>query len=84
MNFIMARHSMEKRLLWVIIYLVSKVKIKKEVRNISGVDRTVLFGSPYDEPQQKLAVSEKEDVEAILANLDEETKRVLAEKLKES
>lgn len=31
-----------------------KVKVKKELRNISGVDKEVMFGRPYQEPQQKL------------------------------
>jgi len=36
-------------------WLGKKVQIKKEVRNVSGVDKEVLFGKPYREPQQQLA-----------------------------
>ncbi len=35
-------------------WLNKKVQIKKEVRNVSGVDKDVLFGRPYCEPQQQL------------------------------
>lgn len=65
-------------------WVKKKVKINKEIRNINGVDRPVLFGSPFHEPQQELAAPEKENAEAILATLDERTKKALAEKLKES
>ena len=34
-------------------WLNKKVQIKKEVRNVSGVDKEVLFGRPYHEPQQQ-------------------------------
>ena len=37
-------------------WLHKKVKIKKEVRNVSGVDKEVLYGKPYYEPQQKIDV----------------------------
>lgn len=36
------------------LWLNKKVKIRKEVRNVSGVDKDVLFGAPHHEPQQKL------------------------------
>lgn len=35
-------------------WLHKKVKIRKETRNVSGVDKEVLYGKPYREPQQKL------------------------------
>lgn len=35
-------------------WLNKKVQIKKETRNVNGVDKTVLFGRPYHEPQQEL------------------------------
>ena len=34
-------------------WLNKKVQIKKEVRNVSGVDKEVLFGKPHREPQQQ-------------------------------
>lgn len=37
------------------LWLDKKVQIRKEVRNVSGVDKEVLFGKPYKEPQQQLA-----------------------------
>jgi len=36
------------------LWLNKKVQVKKEIRNISGVDKEVLFGKPYKEPQQQL------------------------------
>jgi len=35
-------------------WLNEKIQIKKETRNVNGVDKTVLFGRPYHEPQQEL------------------------------
>jgi hypothetical protein len=35
-------------------WLNKKVQVKKEIRNVSGVDKDVLFGKPYKEPQQQL------------------------------
>ena len=45
-------------------WLNKKVQIKKEVRNVSGVDKDVLFGRPYREPQQQLDPQVPEDVDA--------------------
>lgn len=36
-------------------WLSKKVQIRKEIRNVSGVDKEVLFGKPYKEPQQQLS-----------------------------
>ena len=35
-------------------WLHKKVQIRKEMRNVSGVDKPVLYGKPYCEPQQQL------------------------------
>jgi len=35
-------------------WLNKKVQIRKEARNVNGVDKTVLYGKPYHEPQQQL------------------------------
>jgi len=35
-------------------WLNRKVQIKKETRNVSGVDKEVLFGRPHKKPQQQL------------------------------
>lgn len=36
------------------LWLGKKVQVKKETRNINGVDKVVLFGKPYVQPQQQL------------------------------
>jgi len=36
------------------MWLNKKVQVRKEMRNVNGVDKTVLFGKPYHEPQQQL------------------------------
>ena len=41
------------------LWLNKKVQVKKEIRNISGVDKEVLFGKPYREPQQQLDTTPK-------------------------
>ena len=35
-------------------WLNKKVLVKKEARNVNGVDKIILFGKPYHEPQQQL------------------------------
>ena len=65
-------------------WMNKKVQIKKEIRNISGVDKEVLFGKPYKEPQKKLDTS-PEDTELIarVKKLPPEAKETLLEALKE-
>jgi len=36
------------------LWLNKKVVVKKELRTISGVEKELLFGKPYHEPQQQL------------------------------
>jgi len=65
-------------------WLNKKVQIKKETRNISGVDKEVLFGKPYKEPQKKLDTSpEDSELIARVKKLPPEAKETLLEALKE-
>lgn len=60
------------------MWLNKKVLIKKEQRNISGVEKTVLFGKPYQNPQQPLAPSTID-----VKKLTPEQKKALRQALKE-
>lgn len=50
------------------LWLGKKVQVKKETRNINGVDKVVLFGKPYVQPQQQLS---SEQTAPAPANVDE-------------
>jgi len=63
-------------------WLNKKVQVKKEIRNVSGVDKEVLFGKPYHEPQQKLSPNSPESADEQWASLSREQKTALLASLK--
>ena len=46
-------------------WLNKKVLVKKEARNVNGVDKIILFGKPYHEPQQQLSPQQSLDEDTM-------------------
>jgi len=65
------------------MWIGKKVKVRKEVQNVSGVDKDVIFGFPYKEPQQ--ALDDKPLAETEIADkikgLTPESKKALLQTL---
>jgi len=65
------------------MWIGKKVKVRKEVQNVSGVDKDVIFGFPYKEPQQALddkPLAETEIAEKV-KGLSPESKKALLQTL---
>lgn len=71
------------------LWIGKKVKVRKETRNVSGVDKEVVFGKPYKEPQQSLeskpsaSPSIEQRIADKLSVLDVNAKKALLETLEE-
>lgn len=60
-----------------------KVRIRKERQVVRGEEKSVLYGVPYEEPQQRLDPTPDKEIMARIAKLPPTQKKALLEALKE-
>lgn len=72
------------------LWIGRKVKVKLENRDVGGVEKTVIFGAAYKEPQKKLDIQPKQPAPAVehivdlIAHLTPESKKALEKALEET
>jgi len=66
------------------LWIGKKVKVYLEKRDVSGVEKTVIFGVPYKEPQQNLETSTiDQEISDKVKGLEPTAKKALLETLRE-